>query len=295
MTTIYIARGQNQLGKFSPQEVADGLQSGRFLPSDLAWSEGMSSWVKLADFSGLPRATGEAVSPPLQQGFPYALEPLPVDPLATMDGDRSGLEPAWEKRETKGFVSALVETIGQVLTRPGHTFSRMPREAGYFAPLLFTILTTWVGNAAAIIYQLIYSSMNPEELAQELEGVSVEELRLYLIGAIIVMPVIILFMTFISAFFTHFFLWLFGGVKHPYMTTFRVVAYTQGSTSILQLIPMCGGFIYPFWYLFSTAVGLAKAQETEVWRAVLALLFPLILCCGLILGALIFAVGASTP
>jgi hypothetical protein len=288
MNKIHVARGQNQLGQFSPQEVADGLQSGQFLPTDLGWVEGMSAWTPLSAFPDLPDAgpADEATPPPIQ---PLGSEVQTV--LTPELGE--GPEPAWEQRETKGFVAAFIETIRQVLTRPGATFAAMPRQAGYFAPLFFTILASWIGNAAAIIYQLVYSSVNPQQLSEELEGLSMNELRPVMIGLIIVMPLIIAVFTFIGAFFSHFFLWVLGGVKHPYETTFRVVAYAQGATSVLQLIPMCGGFVYPFWYFFSAAMGLSRAQETEVWRAVLALLMPMLICCGLFLGLLFLVGGAA--
>jgi hypothetical protein len=39
MAMIHINRNRENIGKFNDQDVADGLKSGRFLPTDLAWRE----------------------------------------------------------------------------------------------------------------------------------------------------------------------------------------------------------------------------------------------------------------
>ena len=51
---IHINRDRESIGKFNDQDVADGLKSGRFLPTDLAWREPMESWQPLATFTDLP-------------------------------------------------------------------------------------------------------------------------------------------------------------------------------------------------------------------------------------------------
>lgn len=70
---IHVARPPNQLGVFSQEEVAAGLQSGRFLPTDQAWRDGMSAWTPLsqwAEFSSVvaavPASPAEAVVAPSQ-------------------------------------------------------------------------------------------------------------------------------------------------------------------------------------------------------------------------------------
>ena len=54
MAMIHINRDRENIGKFNDQDVADGLKSGRFLPTDLAWREPMSSWEPLSTFTDLP-------------------------------------------------------------------------------------------------------------------------------------------------------------------------------------------------------------------------------------------------
>ncbi len=70
---IHVARPPNQLGVFSQEEVTAGLQTGRFLPTDQAWRDGMSAWTPLnqwAEFSGVtaavPASPAEAAVAPSQ-------------------------------------------------------------------------------------------------------------------------------------------------------------------------------------------------------------------------------------
>lgn len=43
----HLARGEEQLGTFSDLDVSAGMRDGRFLPTDLCWTEGMKEWLSL--------------------------------------------------------------------------------------------------------------------------------------------------------------------------------------------------------------------------------------------------------
>ncbi len=45
----HLARGEEQLGTFSDLDVSAGLRSGKFLPTDLCWTEGMAGWLPLKE------------------------------------------------------------------------------------------------------------------------------------------------------------------------------------------------------------------------------------------------------
>jgi hypothetical protein len=65
---IHVARHQQQLGVFAAEDIVAGLSSGRFLPSDLAWREGMPAWTPLGDWPefrgvGMPASPGETSAP----------------------------------------------------------------------------------------------------------------------------------------------------------------------------------------------------------------------------------------
>jgi uncharacterized RDD family membrane protein YckC len=43
----HLARGEDQLGTFNDLDVSAGMREGRFLPTDLCWTEGMKEWLPL--------------------------------------------------------------------------------------------------------------------------------------------------------------------------------------------------------------------------------------------------------
>ena len=64
---IHIARNSAQLGVFSPEDVVAGLSSGRFHATDLAWRDGMQTWMPLGDWpefrgAGVPASPGALVA-----------------------------------------------------------------------------------------------------------------------------------------------------------------------------------------------------------------------------------------
>src|SRR4029077_19607074 len=99
-------------------------------------------------------------------------------------------------------------------------------------------------------------------------------------GLIVLIPVFIVVGLFIGAAVVHVCLMIVGGAKQSFETTFRVLAFSQGSTGPLQMIPLCGGLIAGVWAIVCYCIGLARAHETDTGRAVLAVFLPLIVCCG---------------
>lgn len=269
MRKIHIARGSQQLGQFGAAEVAAGLKSGRFSPSDLAWEEGMPEWKPLASITGLES---------FFEDEPAAETP---DEMQSASPARPATaEPAWERRGDLGFVGALVETVRQVLTQPAPVFSAMPKEAGFGNPLLYSVLLSWVGFVASCIYQYVYMRVDPASFEESFQGVTDTIFLSALVATVMFMPLVLIAAAFIGAAIMHFFLWMLGGARYSYQTTFRVLCYSQGSTAVLQFIPICGGLFYSVWYLYCSVVGLAKAHDTDVWRVVVAVLLPAVLFCG---------------
>lgn len=58
----HIARNNQQLGVFPEEELKVGLSSGRFLPTDLVWTEGQEKWQTAAEIFG--GVVVESLTPP---------------------------------------------------------------------------------------------------------------------------------------------------------------------------------------------------------------------------------------
>jgi len=73
---IHVARNSAQLGIFALEEIIAGLQSGRFLASDLAWRDGMAAWTPLGDWSEF-RGVGVPSSPSVMPAEPMSVSMIP--------------------------------------------------------------------------------------------------------------------------------------------------------------------------------------------------------------------------
>jgi hypothetical protein len=283
MNRIHIARGSQQLGQFPPFEVAAGLQTGRFFPTDLGWQEGMLEWKPLSAFENLAEESLiSQTSNPDEPIFAPGIEAASSEP-----------QPAWERRAEIGSSAAAFETIKQVLTNPAATFSSMPKQGGFWSPLVYSVILSWLGIVISSVYQIVYAVVNPASIEESFKDISSGMLWVALIAVIVFMPLVLIGGAFLSAAFMHFFLWLVGGARNSFETTFRVLCYTQGSTAVLQLIPICGSIFSTIWYFYCAVIGLAKAHEAETWRVVVAVVLPLILFCGFLITVMMVFGGAA--
>src|ERR1051325_2145665 len=266
MAMIHVNRGTTSLGVFSEQEVRDGLSAGRFAPTDIGWREGMATWQPLSQFPGFGGAGAPAV-PPVQPG---------AAPTSTAVAGRTGLP--WEHRQERGFFNAFIETLTMVLSRPAEAFSVMKREGGLGEPLIYALIGGCVGGIVSALFSLGFQSIglftDKNNSLAAMTGMGIG------LGAIIAVPFIILIGLFVGSGIIHLCLMIVGGANHPFETTFRVLAFSQGSAGPLQMIPLCGGLISGVWALVCDCIGLARAHETDTGRAVLAVFLPLIVCCG---------------
>ena len=134
---IQVARNAAQLGTFSIEEIHDGLQSGKFAFTDLAWTEGMENWVPLK------------VWPQFQ-----ALAVVQTADAAQVP-EVQLVMPAWERR---AGVGNFFRTFYDVIMHPLHTFdhltaARVWRSTCFAAislglsSLLIALLAAFIGLA----------------------------------------------------------------------------------------------------------------------------------------------------
>ena len=266
MAMIHVNRGATSLGVFSEEEVREGLRTGRFAPTDIGWREGMANWQPLSQFAEFAGVTPAA--PPLQTDAPS---------VSGSSGPRSGLP--WDHRQERGFFNAFIETLVMVLTKPSEAFTVMKREGGFGEPLIYAIIGGWVGGVISFLFSLGLHSVgffaDRHNAFTAMAGMGIGSAAI-----VILLPVLIVICLFIGSAVVHLCLMIVGGANQSFETTFRVLAFSQGSTGPLQIIPICGGLIAGVWALVCNCIGLARAHETDTGRAVLAVFLPLIVCCG---------------
>jgi hypothetical protein len=284
MATIHITRGTTSLGTFSEEEVREGLRSGRFALTDLAWREGMATWETLSKW---PEFGGAASPPPVAS----ASAPAVAAPTASPSAPRSGLP--WDRRQGLGLIKAFTDTLLMVLTKPAEAFTVMKREGGLIEPLIYLAIG---GSFGAIVYFLFtFLLQSIGFMADSRNAMSgFMGMGIGFVFVIIFMPLFIGIGAFIGSAILHLCLMIVGGAKQSFETTFRVVCFAAGSTYPLLIVPLCGGMIAGIWAIVLYCIGLARAHETDTGRAVLAVFLPLIVCCGggILLTFLLGGIGA---
>lgn len=278
---IHINRSGTTLGTFSEEDVRQGCRVGRFVGTDLGWREGMAAWQPLAQFtefaaelaaagSAAAAAAAPAAAPPTATTVAVTPAPAAAEPVTPQGGL------PWDEREQKGYLAAFFETMMMVLTKPDRAFTAMKREGGLTEPLIYGVTGGSLGLIVYFLYNFAFQSLG------SLVGGGRHSMfhGVGWLGMIIVAPIFIVIGLFIGAAIVHLCLMLVGGAKHSFETTFRVMCFEGGSVGPLMVVPFCGGAVAGIWGIVVRCIGLARAHETDIGRAVLAVFLPVIICCG---------------
>ncbi|QDU25628.1 Yip1 domain protein [Anatilimnocola aggregata] len=205
---------------------------------------------------------------------------------------RAGLP--WEKSRRKD-VKAYIDTAKLVSFEPGRAFSMMLQRGDMGGPMMFSMLGLSIGAVANIVWgvPLTYIQMTLLDAPADAIGAAV---LMNLIGNVVAGAVgVVLGATLgnlIAAAILHICLLITGGSRQTFDTSFRIVAFSQGSLTWLQLIPVIGPVIQVFWSIGVNIVAVHKAHEVPMGRAALVVLLPLIACFMLLalIGVLFFSV-----
>jgi len=202
----------------------------------------------------------------------------------------SGLDPIpWEQRGL-GFFAGFYETLRLLATSPRKAYERVAVTQAIGRPLGFALLVGWPGILAATLWDIALQSQLDEWMpwmrTQNIERSPILEI-IFALAAPLWFPVLL----FLVAALQHLFLWMVGGARNGFVQTLRVLCYAQIS-ALAGLVPMCGSLLAAIGHLVLQLIGLSAVHRIGMGRALLALLLPLLLCCGCI--AILFSMfGAA--
>jgi hypothetical protein len=271
MAMIHVARDGANIGSFAIEEVREGLRTGKFLPTDMAWQEGMPDWRPLAQVVADKPAAVMPAADPAGTGA------LPSSSVSSSPASGGGLP--WEHRHELGLVKAFFDTVSMVLTQPATAFATMKKEGDLMSPMLFALIGGSAGIIVSILLQIALHSIGfMADRRNDMFGLGF--LGIWAVGYIVLAPVLVIVGMFVGSGILHLCLMIVGGAKKPFETTFRVVCFSSGSTYLLSMIPFCGGMIAGVWNIVLECIGLARAHEIDTGKAVMAVLLPIIVCCG---------------
>jgi hypothetical protein len=196
----------------------------------------------------------------------------PNEEFARQPGDEGLALPPWEERERYGLLNALYLTIKDVLLSPDRFFARMPSRIGIAQPLLFAMVVGVISAFFLWMWSLTASSLQiffVRDLHDWVRAPLVMGL------GFVFSPIIVVVNVLIFSGLSHLCLVVLGGDRFGFEATFRAVAYAA-AVSVLAVVPFCGIVVVPLWTLGVIVVGLTKVHETELWKAIVAVILPLL-------------------
>lgn len=251
---------------------------------------------------GAPPNAGLGGSPDFQSDNPYASPPSPMLPPSgpfydhdRFSGPRSG--PPWERDGAS--ISSYFATFKETFSSPNFMFSDMRREGGLGAPLLYGMAGGVAWGVIGLVFQLgVQGLLNGA--AGGLGGPGAGPpgfapgifLGVGLAAGVILLPLATLIVMFLSAGVFHLMLMMLGAARQPFETTFRVVAYSHGTSSVFAAVPFCGQYAQWLAELIFVGIGLCRAHEISGGKATLAVLLPVIVCCGGMIALYAVVIGA---
>jgi DNA-directed RNA polymerase subunit RPC12/RpoP len=269
----------------------------------------------------VPAAPPEGTSPPPAGGEP-AVRPPPAEPLPPPAGAWGAPPPppwggaGWgpypppslpeapapfAERDRRGFLAAFFETWKLVATQPQQFFARVRIDQTWTA-VLFGVIATTVGNAAASVYGYFSRQQATVAFQSMMENLPDEQarlVRLYLqglsggatIAQLVLTPLLSLIGIYVASAVLHLLLMLFRGASRGFDATLTLVAYVSG-LNLLLAVPGCGWILAGVWAAIVTIVGLGAIQRCGTGKATVVVLAPAILACACACGVGLLSVPA---
>lgn len=112
-----------------------------------------------------------------------------------------------------------------------------------------------------------------------------------LVVLIVTAPIFAVIAMFFTSATYHICLKLSGGAQNGFETTFRAVCYGS-SAQMLGIIPIVGTVVAGVWTLILCVIGIKELHKTTYFKAILAVMLPVFLCCGFVVLVVVGLFGA---
>ncbi len=223
--------------------------------------------------------------------------PTPPDEPEPSEENSPGVP--WEDRPELTILERLTRTWSGVLLNPVQFYHNMTRKDSIWPALLYGFIFRMGGW----IFSAFWARSQFEEMPDDYDQLPEIFQQLYRYLAenpdaidptkqIVLAPLFIVFLMLIIPALFQVSLMMFGWAKENFSTTFRITAYAD-SAAIFQAIPVIGGMVHMFWWFVVSAIGLREKHSISTAQAILAMLLPLLACCGVLLAFLSFIIIAA--
>lgn len=182
----------------------------------------------------------------------------------------------------EGFIGAFLKTTWEALFSPTRFFKKASAGEGYWAPLIYGMISGIIGLGGGILWQwFFFSQWFPIQKFSDLPYLT------YFMIITIALPIMAALSILIGSVITHVCLMIVGGNKKGFQATFRAISYSFGGY-LFGILPFIGSPIGGIYTLILTIFGVREGHGISTKRAILAVLLPVIVGIGVgILGAIL--------
>lgn len=224
-------------------------------------------------------------------------------------------KPERPSRSENQFI-AYFSKLKAILTQPTNFFRTLKRPPGLVGPLLFGIVTNWVGSALEYIWFTglrgffgtrltdIFGAMDKSsDIDSSAQSSAVLEMReklvdwMFGVGSVLVDP----FKTCAQILFISLFVWIGARIfakitpdaeeRLSYESAVAIVGYSMAA-SIFKGVPIVGGLIAAIFIATISIIGARETYRVGSGRALVIALFPTLLFWGLLLAGMIAVFSA---
>ncbi len=205
-------------------------------------------------------------------------------------------------RIEKNPIAEYFSTLFTILSSPGRFFRELKPGAGVTAPILFAVLTHWLGAGLAYIWKVGFGKMIEGRMAdfmvafqklssldEDLPAGTLKQMKdhfltwVWGVGSVLIDP----FLSVLSILMTGFLIWLGARIlgdlrqadadeRYSFESAVTIVAYSYAA-SLLQGLPLVGGMVAALFTFVITFIAAREYYKVSSPRAVVISLFPKIL------------------
>jgi hypothetical protein len=169
----------------------------------------------------------------------------------------------WEQLEHYGVVPAFLNTVKNILARPGDFFDQLPPVTGKLRPLIFALVVGVLAMLAGVVWNYFGLGPNLSELGRTdgFQGLGSGAIGgLALLG---LSPIALMAFVFLDSALAHLLLGLLRSASRPFEDTFRIICYA-GAPWVLAALPVPYSYLIPvvlIWHMTLQAIGLKKLHQ----------------------------------
>lgn len=221
-------------------------------------------------------AAGAPLQPPAQARVAARAGSTPAGP--------SG--PARPTSEQPAEPDGLLERWHWLVARPAELFASLA-DGSRAADWGFFLSAAWPSAALIVTWRMLFRTLLSGS------GVSPRYLGMALIVTLLA-PAILGALVLFWAVVSHVTLLLLGGARGSFAGTQRVALHALAAHYLVGWVPFVGAVVGLIWSSVLGTIGLRAMHRTDTFRAALAAVMPVLICCGAVLLLVFVSLAALT-